>query len=495
MSSNVFAEFLDLYGIAAGEEGPVKLCREVFGHEPDEWQEEALRAYGRGDRGVSIRACHGPGKTFIAAVCAWHQLICRFPQNTVATAPSRSQLEDALVKEILVLGGMLPEPIQALYTVKKNRIELTAAPDSSFFSARTAREETPEALQGIHCDDGWVLLIIDEASGVPEKIFEAAGGSMSGERVTTLLLSNPTRTSGTFFDSHHKLRDRFRTIHVGYFPDPDTRPMGAYHSPRVSPEFEEDMRRRYGVGSTAYRVRVLGEFPLTDTDTVIPYALVQSAIHRDIIMPPQLMETWGVDVARYGDDDSVLVRRTRLGVDPDIRVWHGLDTMQVAGKVKMAWDEAPSRPDVILVDVIGIGSGVVDRLRELGLPARGVNVSEAASASERYRNLRTELWFRAKEWLETRDHKLPSCLHGCAEECPHAMLAEELTVPLYEFTSKGQLWVEPKQSMKRRGYKSPNVAEAFILTFAQEPATLLHGSQRYGSTNWNEPITRNVVHV
>jgi hypothetical protein len=172
-----------------------------------------------------------------------------------------------------------------------------------------------------------------------------------------------------------------------------------------------------------------------------------------------------------------------------------MDLMQTAGKVKTKWDNTANheRPEWILVDVIGLGAGVVDRLRELRLPVRGINVSETASASEKYRNLRTELWFEAKEWLEGRSVKLPECADGCSRDCLHEKLAAELVVPKYQVQSSGKLMVEPQADRKKRGHRSPNVADAFVLTFAGNAAGLLHGtrgSAEWG-TDWNAPVRRN----
>lgn len=490
MSINAFDEFLERYGPAAGEVGPVLFAVEVFGIELDPWQEKVLRAYGRGERRISIRACHGPGKTFIASVMVWHQMVTRFPQHTVVTAPSRGQLEDALVKEVMTQYSHLPAPIKQLFDTKKNRIELRHAPDESFFSARTARAENPEALQGVHCDLGWVLLIADEASGVHEKIFEAAAGSMSGHRATTLLLSNPVRSSGFFFDTHNKLKDMWFTVHVSH-----------QDSARVSDDFVEDMRRRYGENSNQYRVRALGEFPTSDLDTIIPFELAHTATQREIIVPKNLSEVWALDVARFGDDWNVLVRRNNLEVKPKIEKWQGVDLMRTAGRVKRAYDdcEPDARPSVILIDVIGLGAGVVDRLSELGLPVRGINVSETATFSDKYRNLKTELWFTAREWLEGRGTKLPVCDGTCRDtrECVHDALVNELTLVKYDYTSTGKLWAESKKEIKKRGYPSPNIAEAFILTFAEAPAALAGGpggTDGWGS-QWGSPISRNLNNV
>ena len=461
------------------------MVQEVWGIEPDLWQKVVLRAFGRGERRISIAACHGPGKTCVAAWIFWNQILTRFPQKTVVTAPSRGQLEDALVSEVLMWHTKLPQPLQDLVECKKNRIELRAAPDESFFSARTARVENPEALQGVHSEH--VLLIADEASGVPEKNFGAAAGSMSGHSATTLLLSNPTKSSGFFYDTHHKLKDMWVAIQVGQ-----------KDSPRVSDDFAEDIGRRYGQDSNAYRIRVLGEFPLSDLDTIIPAEFVKSAQMRDIVVHPDMGTVWGLDVARFGDDDNALIMRTRLSVLPEIHVWNGTDLMATAGKVKNLYDGMmPSqRPSDILIDVIGLGAGVVDRLQEQGLPVRGINVAEMASYKDQYANLKTELWFAAREWLMTRDHALPRCDGGCPRECVHERLASELVAPRYEFTSTGKFKSESKGNMKKRGIKSPNIAEAFILSFAGEPAGIVYGSQQsFTQVKWGDSLDRGIVHV
>jgi hypothetical protein len=473
----IFNEFLRLYGPGAGVGATTRLVREVFGAEPDEWQIETMNEFDRGNRHISIRSCHGPGKTALLAWLILAMLLTRFPQKTVATAPSKGQLEDALVTEVLMWAQKLPPALLLLFEFKKNRIELRAAPEESFFSARTAREENPEALQGIHSKN--VLLIADEASGVPEKIFEAAVGSMSGENAITVLASNPVRTTGFFFDTHNRMKHAWWTMKVS-----------AFDSPRVSCAFVKEVAEQYGEDSDAYRVRVLGEFPAGDRNTIIPYELLASAQERDILQPPNASEIWGLDVARFGDDTTTLLRRTRLGLLPNVMEWSKENLMTTAGRVKHEWDILPpsKRPEEILVDVIGMGAGVVDRLRELGLPARGINVSETKSVDDKYRNLRTELWFKAKAWLEGRDRFLPK------GPLVDKMIAELASVE-YSFTSSGKMWAQPKDDVKKKIRRSPNLADAFCLTFASDMATLISGasSGRGGWTsNWRQPLSRDL---
>lgn len=481
--SQVFIDFVERYGPPAGEEGPVLFVREVFGVEPDKWQEAVLRAYGRGERRISIASCHGPGKTAVVSWCSWHQLATRYPQNTKATAPSGGQLEDGLLKEMNKWASKLPPEIRDLFEITKRRIELKQAPSMSFFAARTARAEKPEALQGLHEDEGYILLIADEASAVPEPVFEAAAGSMSGARATTILISNPTRSSGLFFDTHHKLKDMWFTIRVSY-----------EDSTRVDPDFVEDIARRYGRKSTAFRVRCLGLFPLSDEDTVIPWEYVDSARGRNVEIDRKAARVWGLDVARFGGDKNALVVRAGRGIPEPPEYWDGLDLMQTASRVKDKWDTTPEaeRPQFILVDVIGLGAGVVDRLRQLGLPVRAVNVSEASVVKERFMNKKAELWWDAREWFGARECSIPAKVPGVDERVdPMELLCQELIAPKYEFLPSGKIKIESKEDLKRRVGYSPDIAEALILTFAVQLA-LLSGGRDSSRPSANEPLKRNV---
>jgi hypothetical protein len=475
-------EFIDRYGPPAGEEGPVRMVREVFEVEPDEWQEKVLRAYGRGERRISVASCHGVGKTALASWIVINQQTTRFPQKTLATAPTAPQLNDALLPEIGKWFRKLPEELRSLYKINAagDSIQFIPNPDESFFSARTSRPEKPEALAGTHSEH--MLLIGDEASGIPEPVFEASIGSMSGEEATTILIGNPVRTTGFFYDTHHKLKDMWFTITVGY-----------KDSTRVSADFVNDVARRYGEDSNAFRVRCLGLFPKTDDDTVIPFELVEAAQNRDLVLDKGASCVWALDVARFGGDRNVLIERTNRMIRPNIEVWENVDTMQTAGRVKAKWDETPdhARPRTILVDVIGIGAGVVDRLRELGLPVRGINVSESASSSDRYLNGRAELWWKCREWLAGKDTILPRPPAGAdSRDHPAELLATELTLLRYEFTSNGRLKVESKADVKARGFRSPDIADAVVLSFAEDLSTLSFGSS--ASNSWGSPIRRGV---
>jgi len=459
--SNPFDDFVVEYW-----DDPVRFVEEVLGATPLPYQKDFLNAIARNERKISIRSGHGTGKSTSASWAMLWYLLLRFPNKVVVTAPTSGQLFDALFAELKRWISELPPQLQQMLTVKSDRVELAAAPSEAFISARTSRAETPEALAGVHSDN--VLLVVDEASGVPEKVFEAAAGSMSGHNATTILLSNPTRSSGTFFESQTRMADSWWTQR-----------WSCVDSPLVSDEFVQEMRERYGEESNAFRIRVLGEFPLSDDDTIIPYHLVESAVHRDLEVHEDTPSVWGLDVARFGTDKTALCKR-QGPIVTEIRAWRGLDLMQTVGRVVAEYEGLPpsAQPREILVDSIGVGAGVVDRLHEMGLPVRGVNVSETPSLKETYMNLRTELWFKTKGWLENRSCKLPE----------NEQLMAELTSIKYSFTSSGKMKAESKDEMRKRGLGSPDLADALCLTMASEATTALSGAVM----SWRRELKRNL---
>jgi hypothetical protein len=457
--NNPFIDFIKLY-----RTDPVLFVKEVLGVEPDEWQKDFLNAVASGERKISIRSGHGVGKSTTASWAMLWFLLTRYPVKVVVTAPTSAQLYDALFAELKRWVKELPPTIQDLLDVKQERIELKASSTEAFISARTSRAEQPEALQGVHSEN--VMLVADEASGVPEAVFEAAAGSMSGHNALTILLGNPVRSSGFFFETHNRLKDEWWTKRVS-----------CEDSARVSQEYIDDMKSRYGEESNAYRIRVLGEFPRSDDDTIIPMELLESAKHRDTRAYEDAPIIWGLDVARFGSDSSVLCKR-QSNVVHTLERWRNLDLMQLTGAVVAQYEacDHKSRPAEILVDSIGLGAGVVDRLIELKLPARGINVSESPAMGGTYLNLRAELWHKAKAWLEKRDCKIPN----------NEDLIGELATVRYTFTSNGKIKIESKDDIRKRGLKSPDMADAFVLTFASDAATISWGS----NNSWGKPLKR-----
>lgn len=427
--------------------GPAEFAREVLGAEPTEQQLQAGRAVVERRR-VSIRSGHGTGKSTFMAWCVIWFLACYFPAKVPATAPTSHQLDDVLWAEIAKWHRRMKERLPAFaddYEWSAGAYKLKSAPSESFAVPRTSRPERPEALQGFHSEN--ILFLIDEASGVSDNVFEVAEGALSTDGSFVVMAANPTRQSGYFFDSHHKMRSAWAALH-----------WSGEDSPMVSRQYIENMAKKYGRHSPVFKVRVLGEF-IGAVDGVISLELCEAARIRDVEVNSAAPIVWGVDVARFGDDSSALAKRKGNHQLEPIREWWGKDTMQTVGIVKAEYDAAKVKPQAINVDVIGIGSGVVDRLKELHLPGVGVNVAESESANANpeisFNRLRDELWWKGREWLEARDCKLADDDETIAE----------LTTPSYTILSNGRIQVERKDDMKKRGIKSPNRADAWLLTF------------------------------
>jgi hypothetical protein len=431
--------------LASWMASPALFVSEALGAHPEPWQQQALDAIARHDR-IAIRSGHGIGKS---ALLAWLVLWFGFTRSAgkiPSTAPTSHQLEDVLLAEVRKwLDKMRARGWGYLARQVTITQEAIRFPSGTFAALRTGSKDRPEALQGFHAAD--LLFLLDEASGIEDVVFEVAGGALSTPGAKVVMTGNPTRTSGYFYNAFHGMREHWHCMHV---------PCSA--SSQVSADYIEQARQQYGEHSNRYRVRVLGEFPLEEDDVLVPLHLCESAIDRDVAMQ-RFAPVWGLDVARFGDDSSALAKRRGNKLLERVKELKKRDLMEVTGWLKREYESADEedRPSEILIDSIGLGAGVLDRALELNLPVRGVNVGEAPSSdSGHYLRLRDELWWKMRQWFEGRD--------VCIPEDPR--LIGELTSVRYKLESTGKLRVEPKDDMKKRGMRSPDFAEALMLTFA-----------------------------
>lgn len=441
-------------------EDPCHFVRSLFGVDPTPQQRLVLEAVAGPGARVTVRSGHGTGKTTaLAWLVLWHTL-CFPDSRTPCTAPTSHQLQSVLWAEIAKWHSRMPDWFRRQIVVQSEFVRIVGAEQSQFAVARTARKEAPEALQGFHAAN--LLFVVDEASGVPDTIFQAAEGALSTPGARVVLASNPTQTSGYFYDSHNRDRHLWTTLRFS-----------CLDSPLVAPEYVERMRSKYGEDSDLFRVRVLGDFPSASFQQLIPRELAEAATMRHLrpdeyAFAPLL---FGLDVARYGDCKSVLVERQGLRCAVR-RAWGKTDTMTLADQV--AGEMVQSSPQSLLVDV-AMGSAVVDRLRQVGWR----NVLEVnfgwASSNPKYANKRTEMWVGIRDWLEAGG-VLP----------PHDQLLDDLCGPQYWFTPTGRMALESKEDMRDRGLASPDYGDALALTFAVPTPTAASALTQGGSRRSGE---------
>lgn len=439
-------------------EHPAEFVEDIIGARPDEQQAKILQSVADNQM-TSVRSGHGVGKSTVEAwAVIWFMLTRPFPKIP-CTAPTQHQLFDILWAEIskwLRHSRYLSREL--IWT--KERLHLKGQPEEWFAVGRTA--STADALQGFHAEH--LLYIIDEASGVSDKIFEPVLGSLSTPNAKLLMCGNPSQLSGFFYESHHKNRASYQTFHI------DGR-----SSSRVSPDFIQTIRQMYGEDSDVFRVRVAGEFPLQADDIFIPLSLVERSIMTELPHKerPQLLHI-GCDVARFGDDKTV------IGYKADEQVvFHkkrqGQDTMQTADDIIMLAENLRQRynwqePIPVKVDDGGVGGGVVDRLRQLKR-----NEPERFAWLDIYpvifgQRIRHKYYYDSTTYMLAVVKRLlqPFDEHGNAKPIELILpddndLVAQLSGRKYMLTENSKIRVESKKEMKKRGRPSPDEADCVLL--------------------------------
>ena len=428
-------------------EDPVYFARKVLGVEPWSKQVEALTAVAANER-VAVKSGNGLGKGFSAAVAILWFMSCHEHAVALSTAPTFRQVRHILWKEVhrryrnakFDLGGKLLD----------TRLEM---PERDSF-AMGLSADSPDEFQGFHSAN--MLIVVDEAEGVAEPIYEAIAALMTSENCRLLLIGNPTTVTGSFRRAFHEDRELYHTLTISAYDSPNVA-AGAKTVPGlVTARWVEQRRKIWGEDNPIFQARVLGEFPEQSEDTLIPLSAIEGAakvsggaVEQDDAPQPTVV---AVDVARFGSDRSVILVRRGGQVRP-VRTFRGLDTMKLTGLVVDAIKEAD--PEDVVVDEVGIGAGVVDRLKELGYRVDGINVGRSAHDPSRFANLRAEGYWNLRQLITTGEVFLPS----------DKELMGELAALKYSFNSVGQLLVESKDDMRKRGVRSPDKADALMLAF------------------------------
>lgn len=423
----------------------VLFVKKILNAEPDAWQAEVLNSLSKNPR-VAVRSGHGVGKTAVESwALLWFLATRPFPK-VVATAPTVRQLYDVLWAEIskwLKRSEMLSD----LFEWQKTFVRLRAAPERWFAAARTAARA--ENLAGFHAHS--ILFILDEASGISDEIFEAVEGALTTPDAKILICGNPTRNDGFFKRAFFEDREIYQTFKVS-----------SAESGRVSNEYCQRLIKTYGADSDVVRVRVFGEFPKGSADGLIALEHVEAAINREPEMKGDLVI--GVDVARQGNDSTVLI--ARLGDDViKIQKWQHADLMTTCGRIFHAAKELMTRHKKgrvsIRIDDDGLGAGVTDRLREVvaekKLHAEITACHNGGKARDsKYANFVTECYFALKERFE----------HGAITLPRDDELTAEITTRKYSLNSSDKLILERKDEFKKRIGRSPDRADALALAFA-----------------------------
>lgn len=434
--------------IATTRANPCRFVEKVLGFTPWSIQREILESV-RDNKRTAVRSCHGSGKTAIAARCVLWFLAAHPHSRVVTTAPTFTQVRDLLWREIA--AGVANAPPGFFGEPNLTRLEVTPTWFAVGLSTRT-----PEHFQGHHAEN--LLLVVDEASGVEESIYEASEGFLTSPGARVLLIGNPTSTSGTFYRAFHSERALYRTIHIPAQATPNLtgeRVPGPVARSLVSAEWVDEKREQWGEDNPMYQVRVEGNFPGAADDQVIGVRQIEDAQKREVEAGAPVVIA--CDVARYGSDETVIAvrrgSRVRLA-----KTYNGRSLMETAGQIvdvaRAEWDERT--PIRVVVDDTGMGGGVTDRLREQGYTVDAFNGGSKANEPDLYPNRRSEAWFHFARMVDQVDLDTDD------------QLAADLVAPRYTLDSAGRRVVEKKDVTKRRLGRSPDRADAVLMAFAPE---------------------------
>lgn len=446
--SGLFARVAE--GLSAGDEHPyrhrpVDFVAERLGENIWSKQQQILESI-HDNRYTAVQACHGPGKSFIAARAAawWLETWPAGEAFVVTTAPTFSQVRAILWREI----GRAHKKGRLRGRVNQTEWFID---DELVAMGRKPADYDQTAFQGIHARA--VLVIIDEACGVPKDLFDAVDSIVTTTESRVVAIGNPDDPTA-HFASVCAPGSGWETITISAFDTPNF--TGEPVPDRVAEQlvtrdWVEERKKRWGENSPIYTSKVLGQFPENATDTVIPLSLANAAAARTL--EAALPSLLGVDVARFGADKTEIYHRQGPLVRAVISTSKE-DTMQTAGRVIHALRETGA--SAAKIDANGVGAGVYDRLRELEVPVVEMQAGMASSDPERYANARAEWFWSLRERFEAGDIDLDP---DDDEAIGH------LTSMKWRLDSKGRIVIESKEDMKKRGMPSPDKADAIAMAF------------------------------
>lgn len=463
---------------------------EQFQATPDPWQEQVLDAWVDPSKArISMQACVGPGKTTVEAWCGWHFLSCfgdrgEHPKG-VAFSITGDNLRDNLWPELSKWQDRSPY-LKAAFTKNSERVFANHHPDTWFLSARSwpktaSPDEQGKTVSGLH--GKYIAIFADESGAIPVPLLRASDQVLSTGPIFGKILQggNPISLEGMLYAAATFLRHQWTVIRITGDPDD---PKAWVHSPRVlagasGGESPADWARQqiatYGRDNPWVMAQILGQFPSSSLNALLGVDEVEAAMARHIRSDAYAwaQKRLGVDVARYGDDRTVIFPRQGLVAFRPKVMRHKRDSAvstDIAAAVmsgKATWGS-----ELELFDATGgWAAGAVDVMRSNGYSPIDVQFA-APGIDPRYKNRRMEIWFLMAEWIK-RGGALP----------PIPELVGELTAPTYTFAG-GKMLLEDKDQVKKRIGRSPDLADALALTFGMVdmPAAMRDSSWAYVPT-------------
>lgn len=413
--------------------------KEELGANPSNQQQEFINAVDNAVNGnalpyISVRSGHGTGKTTALAWLILWVGLTKDDAKIPTTAPVAAQLTNLLLPEVSKWKSKMCSEFQELVEVQSQDVKFL---NKNHCFARTARKENTEALAGVHAS--FVCYIADEASGIDQKVFDVIEGALTGDRFLFVMTSNPTRTTGTFFDSHNKKRSNYQALHFD-----------SEKSSNVNKQWVEDMEKKYGRDSDVFRVRVNGDFPNTNATGLFSLSDLEEAANRKADASGAFVLS--VDVARFGDDSTIIAEKRGLQLNILKQLKHK-STTEVASEV--AYIANQGYYGGIVVDTIGVGAGVFDQLKPIvGARLIDGNVGFSPDDTNTYINKRAEIYFKLRDAI-----KLGASIPKDDE------LIEELLSIEYQFTETGKIKIKAKDQIKEDLGRSPDKADSLALLF------------------------------
>lgn len=430
-------------------EDPVLFVREVFSAEPDPQQADVLRSFPKNNR-ICMKASKGPGKTTTLSWCAWNFLVTRPHPKIAATSITADNLADNLWAEMAKWQAR-SDFLKEQYQWTKTRIFYKAEPENWFMSARTWSKtsdsmQQADTLAGLHAD--FLLFILDESGGIPSAVMAAAEAGLStGIETKIMQAGNPTMLEGPLYEACTRERNLWYITEMTGDPDDPNR------SPRVSVQWAREQIEKYGRDNPWVMVNVFGKFPPASINALLGVEEVKAAMKRKLTQDQfsYAQRRLGCDVARFGDDRTVLfMRQGKMSFPPTIL--RNQRTDEIAAQIAQLKIDHGIEMEYV-DDTGGWGGGVIDQLLLARHSPVPVNFSGKA-IDPRYLNKRAEMLFNMAEWVKAG---------GCLPDDPD--LVRELTAITYTFNG-GKFQVVDKDQIKKTLGFSPDLADALALTFA-----------------------------